>query len=56
MLQAMGQEEGSMGAPQDRPPRAQSRMGPTVSISLGGGREKSQGGRSPIERAVKVLG
>lgn len=51
----MGQEEGSMGAPQDRPPRAQSRMGPAVSISLGRGREKSQR-EDTSQRAVKVLG
>ena len=34
-LQAMGQEEVSMGVPQDWAPRAQSRMGPAVTISLG---------------------
>lgn len=52
-LQAMGQEEGSMGAPQDRPPRAQSRMGPAVSISLRRGRKESQwawGGDDPPRR------
>lgn len=45
-LQAMGQEEGSMGTRQDWCPRAQSRMGPAVTISLEERWGASQGRRS----------
>lgn len=52
----MGQKEVSMGAPQDWAPRAQSRMGPAVTISLRESGGYITGEKTPVGRTVKAVG